>query len=156
LPDDGTQREQGATDLDDATFGDTEFGEQALVHGSAEHTFAVGEKFAQRLARRDVGHTEKRVGEVDGFEFHKRARIVALRDRHGAQFGDHRDLTVGGQPLALLFAKFALRQAHFDVATQEMLALARETLEKRFRKRTHTGDGGNAQDQARQKDAETG
>ena len=116
----------------------------------------VGEGFVERLARRHIGEAVKRITRrIDGFELDEGMGIDALHRRHRTQFGGRRHAAVLVEPSTFFWCCLTLGEAQLDVAAQEFATLQRQAVQQRLTQRADAGDRGDAQNQAREEDAET-
>ncbi len=118
---------------------------------------AVGlarQQFGERLLTGERERAIERIAIVGRFQLDQdRQRAVFRRLRHRAHLDDMRDLAIALDRRQLVRRRGAVRQAHFHVAAQDRLGIGRDPADRRRADGADAGDGGNAEDEARDEQA---
>ena len=129
---------------------------QQLRLGDAAEDIAVGAQQVAKvgIAAADLDRAGQRIGLVDRLQFDQRLAGAVDRPRHGAQRRDFRHGAVAFEEGALFRRRLALDQIEGDVAAEDRPALAGDAVGHAAGDRADAGDGGDAERDAGEEDAE--
>ena len=135
---------------------DLQAAQQVAVDHRAPDAVLSGKGTAKIAGRRQLDGAVERIEIVDGLQFDQHpARVRVETAGHGAHFRGDGDIGALAEPGLLFRAGRHMGEAQVHVAAQQDAPVALQALQHRFRNRADAGNGGDAEGEAGEEDAES-